>query len=309
MANKIDRNLDSALPVLTIENNGEHETTESQSERVWHELQNAYRSRRVLSAALSGIEETESGSVVVMYYKEHRIVIPVSEMHLNLSTDKDYGEMKKRQIRILNAMIGCEIDFVVMGLDNEERSVVASRRLAMLAKCRKFYFPNEQGISQITAGRVVQARVIAVAEKVVRLEIFGAECAVPAKDIAWEWVGDAREKYHVGERVMAVVTSVELDEENTAVKITADMKSLTKNEVQQKLSRCKIQGRYSGRITDIHKGVIFVKLDIGVNAIAHSCNDYRLPGKNDDVSFVVNRLDQEKGVAVGLITRIIRQNI
>ena len=46
---------------------------------------------------------------------------------------------------------------------------------------------------------------IAVAEKVVRLEVFGAECAVPARDIAWEWVGDAREKYHVGDRVMAVV--------------------------------------------------------------------------------------------------------
>lgn len=45
----------------------------------------------------------------------------------------------------------------------------------------------------------------------VRLEVFGAECAVPARDIAWEWVGDAREKYHVGDRVMAVVTSVESD--------------------------------------------------------------------------------------------------
>ena len=55
--------------------------------------------------------------------------------------------------------------------------------------------------------------------------------------------------------------------------------------------------------------MIFVKLDIGVNAIAHKCNDFRLPGKNDIVSFVVNRLDMENGVAVGLITKIIRQNI
>ena len=60
--------------------------------------------------------------------------------------------------------------------------------------------------------------------------------------------------------------------------------------------------------------VSYTHLDVykrqnGVNAIAHSCNDYRLPGKNDDISFVVNRLDQENGVAVGIITRIIRQNI
>ena len=237
------------------------------------------------------------------------MIIPVSEMELNLSEQNGYGEMKGRQVRILNNMVGCEIDFILIALDDTARSVVASRRLAMLAKRRKFYFPNENGSVQITEGRVVQARVIAVAEKVVRLEVFGAECAVPARDIAWEWVGDAREKYHVGDRVMAVVTSIESDADTMNIKITADMKRLMKNEVLEKLKECKVQGRYSGRITDIHKGVIFVRLSNGVNAIAHSCNDYRLPGKNDDISFVVNRLDQENGVAVGIITRIIRQNI
>ena len=295
--------------VLTIDANREYDTGESEGERVWHELQNAYRNKRILSATLSGVEETGKGSVVVVYYKDHRVIIPVSEMMLNLSAEKEYGEMKNRELRILNNMIGCEIDFMILGLDNTEHSVVASRRAAMFAKRRKFYFPNERGVCQITKGRIVQARVIAVAEKVIRLEIFGAECAVPARDISWEWIGDAREKYHVGDRVMALITEIELNEELSTVKITADMKSLTKNEVQQKLQRCKVQGRYSGRITDIHKGVIFVKLDIGVNAIAHKCNDFRLPGKNDIVSFVVNRLDMENGVAVGLITKIIRQNI
>ena len=119
------------------------------------------------------------------------MIIPVSEMELNLSEQNGYGEMKGRQVRILNNMVGCEIDFILIALDDTARSVVASRRLAMLAK-RRNLFPNENGNAQITEGRVVQARVIAVAEKVVRLEVFGAECAVPARDIAWEWVGDAR---------------------------------------------------------------------------------------------------------------------
>ena len=34
-----------------------------------------------------------------------------------------------------------------------------------------------------------------------------------------------------------------------------------------------------------------------------------MPGKKDDVSFVVTRIDEERNVAVGLISRIIRQNI
>ena len=57
------------------------------------------------------------------------------------------------------------------------------------------------------------------------------------------------------------------------------------------------------------KGVVYVRLANGVNAVAHSCYDYRMPGKKDDVSFAVTRLDMERGVAVGIITRIIRQNL
>jgi small subunit ribosomal protein S1 len=34
-----------------------------------------------------------------------------------------------------------------------------------------------------------------------------------------------------------------------------------------------------------------------------------MPGKKDDVSFVVTKIDEENRVAVGSITRIIRQNI
>lgn len=52
-----------------------------------------------------------------------------------------------------------------------------------------------------------------------------------------------------------------------------------------------------------------VRLSNGVNAVAHSCYDRRTPGKKDDVSFVVTKLDEERSIAVGIITRIIRQNL
>lgn len=60
---------------------------------------------------------------------------------------------------------------------------------------------------------------------------------------------------------------------------------------------------------DIHKGTVFVRLELGVNAIAHSCYDSRTVGKKDKVSFVVTHIDEERNVAVGIITRIIKQNI
>jgi len=34
-----------------------------------------------------------------------------------------------------------------------------------------------------------------------------------------------------------------------------------------------------------------------------------MPGKKDDVSFVVTAIEEERGVALGIITRIIKQNL
>ena len=288
------------MPVLTIESNGSYVTAADAKEQAWYELQNAYRSRRILSGVLGGIEESGESTVAVVYYRDFRVVIPVDEMMLNLTENTGYGEMKSRQIRILNHMLGCEVDFIILGIDAAAQSVVASRKQAMLVKRNKFFFGENGAAPMVTEGRVVQARVIAVAEKVVRLEIFGVECSVPARNLSWEWIGDA---------VLTQVTSIQCNPETKEVKLEADMKAITKNEVLEKLSRCKVQGRYSGRVTDVHKGATFVKLDICVNALAYSCTDRRLPGKHDDVSFVVTRLDQERGVAVGIITRIMRQNI
>ena len=117
MANEAEKTLHKMQQVLTIDANGAYETEEDKAELLWHELQNAYRSKRILSGALSGVEETSSGSIAVIYYKGQRMIIPVSEMELNLSEQNGYGEMKGRQVRILNNMVGCEIDFILIALD------------------------------------------------------------------------------------------------------------------------------------------------------------------------------------------------
>ncbi len=297
--------------ILTLSADTEVETQESREDTIWHELQNAYRTRKILTGTLGGIEKMEGGgTIAVVYYKEMRIVIPLAEMMINLVEDAahDYGELVQRQNKILGNMLGCEIDFIIKGLDNASRSVVASRRDAMYKKRQIFYMPDANGISRVCEDRIVQARVIAVAEKVIRVEIFGTECSILARDLSWDWMGDATERFHVGEQILVRILSVNIRSlEDISVK--ADVKSVNGNTSKENLSKCKIQGKYAGTVTDIHKGTVFVRLHIGVNAVAHSCYDNRLPGKKDEVSFVVTRIDADRNVAVGLISRIIKQNI
>ena len=155
----------------------------------------------------------------------------------------------------------------------------------------------------------MQARVVAVAEKTIRIEAFGVECTIYARDLSWDWLGDAHERFSVGDEVLVRILQVNNREDIEHITIKADVKSVTDNSSRENLQKCRIQGKYAGKITDVHKGVVFIRLTNGVNAIAHTCLDRRMPGKKDDVSFAVTHIDEEQGVAVGIITRIIRQHI
>ncbi len=179
----------------------------------------------------------------------------------------------------------------------------------MLKKRQIFYLDTDAaGMYRVYEGRIVQARVIAVAEKVIRVEIFGVECSIMARDLAWDWIGDAHERFSVGDQVLVRILSVRREGlEDMGVK--ADVKSVTQDTHHENLKKCRIQSKYAGKVTDVHKGVVYIRLSNGVNAVAHACYDYRTPGKKDDVSFAVTKIDEERGVAVGIITRIIRQNL
>lgn len=298
--------------ILTLENDAAVETQKSKEDLIWHEITNAYRTRRILTGMLGGIEKLEGGATItIVYYKNFRVVIPITEMMINLIEDEthNYGELSLRQNKIVNTMLGCEIDFIIKGLDSKERSIVASRKDAMLKKRQIFYFDQDSsGTPKVYPDRVVQARVISVAEKVVRAEIFGVETSIPAKDLSFDWLGDARERFHVGDHILVRIQEVKA-EDPEHISVRADVKSVEGDTSKANLALCKVQGKYAGTVEDIHNGTVFVRLQIGVNAIAHTCYDSRTVGKKDDVSFVVTHIDSERNVALGIITRIIRQNL
>ena len=300
-----EQNTITNVPVLTLDSDTVLETAQSKADLIWHEIQNAYRTKKILTGMLGGIEKTENGSLIaIVYYKDFRTVIPITEMMINLVQDEshDYGDISLRQNKVLNNMLGCEIDFIVKG-------VVASRKEAMLKKRQIFYLDRDaSGGPKIHEDRIVQARVVAVAEKVVRAEIFGVETSILARDLSFDWLGDARERFHVGEHILVRILSVTA-ESLDKITVKADVKSVEGNTSKENMKKCKIQGKYAGTVEDIHKGTVFVRLSIGVNAIAHSCYDSRTVGKKDEVSFVVTHIDEERNVAVGLISRIIRQNL
>ena len=299
--------------ILTIDAKDEVQTEAEREATIWHEVQNAYRTRRILTGTLDGIEHTESGlTIAVVNYKGFRVAIPIKQMMLQVGrmpTGEEYMDLMEQLSRVLNARLGSEIDFIVKGIENKSRSIVASRKDAMLKKRQTFYMDTDElGEPMIYEGRVVQARVVAVAEKIIRVEVFGVECSIRAQGLSWEWIGNARDHFFVGDRILVRILKIERpDVEN--ITITADVRSVSSTNNIDNLQKIIPQSRYAGRVTEVRNGVIYIRLNNGVNAIAHSCYDRRTPGKKDDISFHVTRIDEEMGVAVGIITRIIKQNL
>ena len=176
-------------PVLTIESGDEIETEDAREAAAWHEIHNAYRTRRILSAPLGGIEQTDSGkTIAVVDYNGFRIVIPLKEMMVAPSAANSTDSMAVRQMKLLGNMLGAEIDFVILGIDSKSRSVVASRREAMMRKRQLFYFSQMPTVST-ASGRGAWCRLALLPLRQIHpCGDFGVECSIMARDLAWDWI-------------------------------------------------------------------------------------------------------------------------
>ena len=199
--------------VLAIDEESKVQSVEEKEAYLWMELRNSLRTKRSLTGILGGVERTSSGlPLAIVYYKDMRVVIPATEMNIRLEDHRENGdkELHNRYAQILSWMMGAEIEFTVSGPDRRSGSVVASRADAMRRKQRQFFLtPGRDGRPLVQEGTVAEARVIAVSERVVRVEIFGVEFPIFAREVAWEWVDDCNDYYGIGDRVLVKLLSID----------------------------------------------------------------------------------------------------
>jgi len=300
--------------VLTLEVGTEVESRRERENAVWHEIRSSQVTGRHLTGILGRVERLDSGGVItVVDYRGQRIAIPLSEMNIVLNRPKGQSdtEFEERMMRVLNRMMGAAIDFVVMGITgkDEERAAVASRKTAMHRLRQKYYLTNgTNGKPLVYPNRIVEARIVAVSELAIRVEVFGVETPIRNRELTWGFVGDCRDEYFVGDSVQVRIKSISGNTPET-LRIRADIRSLIEGAAREKLIALKPQTNCMGKVADISNGVVFINLVDGIKAVSHKCFDRRKPGRDDDVLFVCTKINGDSGVAVGVISRIVRRNI
>ena len=67
--------LNHTTSILTLDalSQSQLETPQSKADLIWHEIQNAYRTRKILTGKLGGIEKTEAGSLIAIIVYSTRV--------------------------------------------------------------------------------------------------------------------------------------------------------------------------------------------------------------------------------------------
>lgn len=276
---------------------------------VIHELEDSRIRRQILSARIIDMQVSGDGPKNTncrVLYKNQAIIIPISEMGIELANND--GDEWTRKVQILSTMIGAEIDFIVRGMDTKDPNniIVIASRADALRKKRHEYFLSDNPILTDEYDEA-EARVLAVAEQSARLEICGVEVTLPMKDLFWEWCTDVRERLNPGDVIPVKILEKKIEGKDIQLSVSA--KEAMPNTVAIALEKIHIGDKCLGEVTRIAENQpIFIHLKNGANAIAHNSrvNTAAFPG--DIVYLAINQINEEKQTAVGVITRVIHQN-
>ena len=91
--------------VLTITARTRIKSEAEAADELWHEIRNAYRTRRILTGTLDGIEQTAGGkTLATVSFRGFRIAIPIREMLVleeRMPSGRAYADYMNRLNRIL----------------------------------------------------------------------------------------------------------------------------------------------------------------------------------------------------------------
>ena len=278
-------------------------TREDSEDAKWGYLAGAARRQQILTGIVStDISLTENGMPVVPIDFEGLCVkIPVREMVLSEWPD-DAPIPKDVRIQI-GRMLGATIDFIPAGVDIKNRAAIGSRKAAMLQRQKRYYASG-----RVKPGILMACRVLAVGNNTMTVEACGVDTEIYARNVSWQWFSDITDLYATGDLVVARVMDVGYNPEREIYSVSLSIKEASEDPDRAALEKIVPNSNYFGVVTGVKDRVFFVRLQAGVNAKTKLYRSIDMPSRLDTVSFRVTGVDEESGIALGFITRIIKRH-
>ena len=278
-------------------------TREDSDDAKWGYLAGAARRQQILTGVVSAdLTLTENGmQVVPIDFEGLCVKIPVREMTL---TEWPANEPIPKNVKIqIGRMLGATIDFIPAGVDFKAHIAVGSRKAAMLQRQKRYYASG-----RVQPGILMACRVLAVGNNSMTVEACGVDTEIYARNVSWEWFSDIADLHSTGDLVVARVLDVSYNEQRGIYAVSLSIKAASENPDRTALEQITPNSNYFGVVTGMKDRVFFVRLQAGVNAKTKLYRSIDMPSRLDTVSFRVTRVDEENGIALGFITRIIKRH-
>ena len=147
-----------------------------------------------------------------------------------------------------------------------------------------------------------EARVVSVIRAGIFVDLFGAECYIPLRELSYQrWV-DATAHYQSGQRVLVRVMEVDRSD-RSRLRVSASVKQAGENPYEKALKKYAVGSLYVGTVSMVDTTGVFVSLDGGIDCLCTYPKRGR-PPRGCRVSVRILGINYESNRIWGVITHM-----
>ena len=249
--------------------------------------------KRILTGKISGLEDeyykikNEYIPCAIVWYEEIKILIPST--HLGIS---------KINKSIIRGMLGAEIDFIVLEIDDISNIAIASRKDAMKLR-------SQLELPKLKVNDTVKVRIIAVGVKHIIVELYGKEVIINADNLQHTYILNCKDLYSPGEYLKVRIKKI--DVQSNIFELSS--KDFVENPYKNIRKYITEGGEYTGKVIAFPKknsGVIVQLDNTNVTCLVRvpaKFNNY--PHFVDNVLIKITEIKEDKKLIYGYLMRII----
>ena len=260
------------------------EALSPQQQQEWNSIYASFDGHSQLRGKVIGLEvipipegalengKTELTCFVVMQYLV-KVLIPVPLFWM-----QDYQPVHP------SSVVGAKVDYVIIGIERSGECAAASRIMAL--DQQRWYQREVKGLAE---GDILPADILAVGPTRLLVTAGGYDVSMGQTSLSYNYLGDLREIYHVGQTMNTTVTKI--DEDSIALS-TKDIgpDPYTNAEIRHPVGSTRI-----GIITNKARGAVFCRLPDGCTVLckyAHHFSDDQFH-INDRVLIQIREFDDK----------------
>lgn len=258
----------------------------------FRELLRSKEEKRIITGKITGIEDeyykikNEKIPCAIVWYEDIKVLIPIS--HLGIS---------KQTKSMLRGMLGSEIDFIVMEIDETTNLAIASRIDAMNLRA-KLELPK------LKLNDNIKVRIIAVGIKHIIVEMYGKEVIIKAENLQHTYIVNCKDIYTPGDYLKVKIKTLDIG--NNIFKL--DAKCFLTNPYKSIRKFITEYGEYTGKVIAFPKknsGIIIQLDQSNISCLVRvpaRFNNY--PHYMQNVLIKVTEINETKKLIYGYLMRV-----